>query len=177
MWKLEYWCMTVRRSRQAEANRAQTLGVVTAGGRPVRSKKSTSNGSVSVSAYRSQSCRSRPRPKRSMTSLICWRSHSWRTISSADGLAGEVTDELPSDEYVGRGGQEQRADLVVELAVGPEPADDVGDRDPPHAGQRDRALVLGGDAAADPGRVHRRAVRGDLRGGLRPHRRRGEPGQ
>src|ERR1700753_3328374 len=166
MWKLEYWCMTVRRARQAEANRAQTFGVVTVAGRPVRSKKSTSNGSVSVSAYSSQSCRSRPRPKRSMTSLICWRSHSWRTISSAGGQLGGVA-----------GGGATRADLVVELAVGAEPPDDVGHGHAPDAGQRDLAPVLGGDAPADPGRGDRRAVRADGPSRLRPHRRGSEPGQ
>ena len=38
--------MTTSRSRQALANCAQIFGVVVAGARPVRSKKSTSNGSV-----------------------------------------------------------------------------------------------------------------------------------
>src|SRR5271157_1811203 len=74
--------MTISRSRQALANRAHICGVVVAGARSVRSKKSTSKGSVSVAAYISQSCRSKPRPKRSMTSLICCLSHSSRTISS-----------------------------------------------------------------------------------------------
>src|ERR1700678_2457034 len=122
------------------------------GGRPVRSKKSTSNGSVSVAAYISQSCRSRPRAKRNITSLICWRSQSWRTISSTPSTGGlAVTDEsLLSfcfwlDEHVRRGGQEQGADFVVELAVGSQPPDGVGDRDAAHSGQRDVAAVLGRD--------------------------------
>jgi len=72
------------------AGGAQTFGVVVAGARPVRSKKSTSNGSVKVAAYMSQSCKSRPRPKRSMTSLICWRSHNARTISSVAGYFAEA---------------------------------------------------------------------------------------
>ncbi len=42
--KLEYWCITVSRCRQALAIRAQACGVVVVGGRPVRSKKSTRTG-------------------------------------------------------------------------------------------------------------------------------------
>src|ERR1700684_1880715 len=95
---------------KAPAASAQTSGVVTAGGRPVRSKKSTSNGSVRVAAYISQSCRSRPRPKRSITSPICWRSQSSRTISSVVTCC----TFLCLDEHVGGGVQEQGADLVVE---------------------------------------------------------------
>src|ERR1035438_5274218 len=60
---------------------------------------------------------------------------------------------------MGGRGQEQGADRVVELAAGAQPPDDVGDRDAAHPGQRDGALVLGGDAAVDADRVHRLAVR------------------
>src|ERR1700722_3536316 len=159
MWKFEYWCITTSFSRHALANSAQTFGVVTAGGRPVRSKKSTSNGSVRGGGYISQSCRSRPRPKRSITSLICWRSQSSRTISSV--VTGQCLSLWLYEHVAGRV-QEQGADLVIELAFRAEPPDDVGHRDAAHAGQRDDALVLGGDAAADASGVHRLAVRCDL---------------
>src|SRR5271163_3089869 len=103
MWKLEYWCMTISRWRQALANRAQICGLVVAGARPVRSKKSTTNGSVRVAAHMSQSCRSRPRPKRSMTSLICCRSHSSRTISSVVGCFPEAAiGPFPSTHLAAR---------------------------------------------------------------------------
>ena len=63
---------------------------------------------------------------------------------------------------MGRRGQEQGADLVIELAGGTQPPDDVGDGDAAHPGQRDGALVLGGDAAVDPDGVHRRGRGGSM---------------
>ena len=55
-------------------------------------------------------------------------------------------------------GQEQGADRVIELTARAQPPDDIGDRDAAHPGQRDGALVLGGDAAVDAYRVHRNSA-------------------